>query len=192
MANLLEHTTTLVAHGVKPPKETLMAITSKHLCYYRDGTIYNINLYDSVADVGANYLAIESNIGTVYAPLGLPTDTYASHLRIQKNSITWAILSSIATATQQFITYDLITEITNDDLCPITTSVNNPAYGSISPPTSVTIFNTSATFTAAASTGYSFTSWTIATATSSTSNTNNPLTLTITEPTHIRATFSPV
>ena len=75
-----------------------MALYNKQLHVRKDGVVTNINLYTSVSEAGNSALAVKDGSATVYAKLGVPTDSLASPLRVRKNGETYAVLSSAAKA----------------------------------------------------------------------------------------------
>jgi hypothetical protein len=193
MANLLEHTLILAAHGVKRHKTRVyMSLSSTSLQYSAGGTTHTICLYDNVVDVGANYFMIAGGGIPLYVPLGLPTDANASHIRVQKNGSTWAVLSSVSQ--QQLIAnytiFETKTDVTDEEMCVVTSSSNNIGFGYVLPATVVAAYNMSVTFTATALSGHTFSNWNIVTAFGSSTSTTNPLTITVTSPTRVTANFT--
>ncbi|MCP5103805.1 MAG: hypothetical protein GY950_10525 [bacterium] len=70
-----------------------MTLITKKLKYKRSNVEYEINLYDSTGDVGSNYIGLKVDGQTVYAKLGDVGDVDASHLRISKGGVTYAVLT---------------------------------------------------------------------------------------------------
>lgn len=70
-----------------------MALATEKLYYRRSGITYSINLYTSTTDVGSEYTVLKHANGLRYAKIGLTSDTNASHLRVQKDGSTKAILT---------------------------------------------------------------------------------------------------
>jgi hypothetical protein len=66
---------------------------AKSLKYRRSGVTYSVQLYDSVSEVGSTYMNLKVDGQTVYAKLGATGDSDASHLRVRKSGVTYAILN---------------------------------------------------------------------------------------------------
>jgi len=79
-----------------------MALHTKKLRYQRGGTTHVIDLYTSTAEVGSECIALRDGSTTVYAALGDTTDSYASHIRLQRSGATKAVLSTLAAPTWQW------------------------------------------------------------------------------------------
>lgn len=171
-----------------------MPISDKQLFYHKSGATYAVSLYDSLTDTGNDAVALFADSTTLYAALGTTSDPNASDMRIQKDSVTWAILFHIATGiplTSQLgdELYEIM-EITDAGMHPVTTSVNNISWGTATPSTIAVAQGQTLVATATPSSGRTFTSWTIYTASGSSTSTDNPLSLVINSPTDIVATFS--
>lgn len=78
-----------------------MALHAKKLYYRRGEATYSIDLYTTTAEVGSEYITLRDGSTTVYAALGDVVDAAASHLRVQKSDVTYAVLSEFV-ATQAF------------------------------------------------------------------------------------------
>jgi hypothetical protein len=65
---------------------------AKSLNYQKLGVTYSVQLYDNVSEVGSTYMNLKVDGQTVYAKLGATSDGDASHLRVQKSGVTYAIL----------------------------------------------------------------------------------------------------
>jgi len=70
-----------------------MTAIAKKLNYRRAGVNYAIELYDSVAEVGSDFLSLRVDGQTVYARIGAVDDQDASFLRVRKSSATYAVLN---------------------------------------------------------------------------------------------------
>jgi len=64
-----------------------MALHTKKLYYRRGSTTEQIDLYTTTAEVGSEYIALRDGSTSVYAPIGVTTDSRASLLRVMKDSI---------------------------------------------------------------------------------------------------------
>jgi hypothetical protein len=71
-----------------------MAEITKKLYYRKGGVNYGISLYDTTADVGADYLSLRVDGANVYAKLGDTAHMEATDLRIRKSGTTYAVLKS--------------------------------------------------------------------------------------------------
>lgn len=71
-----------------------MAEIQKQLHYKMSGVVHGIQLYDTVSDVGDDFLNLRIDGSTVYARLGGIGETEASGMRVRKNSTTYAVLKS--------------------------------------------------------------------------------------------------
>lgn len=170
-----------------------MAISTTILSYCRGETTYNIALYDSPADVGANYVAITDGTTPLYAALGDPSHEYASHLRVQSGT-TKAILTQVppTPALQVFITKEIyrdILQIDPESYYTYAASPNNE-NGTVLPSSAEVLQGTSVTFTPTAKSGYSFINWTVITSAGVSTVSGSTLTRTINEHTRIIANFS--
>lgn len=171
-----------------------MPEANKHLYYYKDGETHTISLYTSLAEAGNNALMLQDNNSSLYAALGLPSDSNASHLKTHKNGITWAVLFHMATGVPLVsqLGNELygIMEITDEGMYPVTTAVNNVWWGTVSPSTIAVAQGQTLTTTATPFSGKAFVNWTIYTTSGTSTSTSNPLSLVINSPTNIVATFS--
>lgn len=171
-----------------------MPLNTKHLYYQKNNETYAINLYDALGDVGNNAFVI-NNAGTpLFAALGEPSSPNASALRLQKDSVTWAILFGAVEGlplTSYFANefYDIM-DVVDEGMYPVTVSVNNISWGTAVPGTVAVAHNGILSATATPFSGRTFSSWTIYTPNGTSTSTNNPLSLTITLPTQIVATFA--
>lgn len=70
-------------------------VPSMFLYYHHNNTTYNVGMYLDIYAMGDNYLTIQHNSLPHYIKLGLPTDTFASHIRTMKNDNIFALISSV-------------------------------------------------------------------------------------------------
>ncbi|XER08880.1 hypothetical protein SRRS_44970 [Sporomusa rhizae] len=73
-----------------------MTLHSKKLHIRKTGVVTDINLYTTIGEAGNSALAVKDGRTTVYAKLGLPTDSLASPLRVRKSGNTYAVLTATA------------------------------------------------------------------------------------------------
>ncbi len=73
-----------------------MALYNKQLHVRKNGVVTNINLYTTASETGNLALGVKDGSTTVYAKLGVPTDSLASPLRVRKNGSIYAVLTSAA------------------------------------------------------------------------------------------------
>ncbi|MCP5102551.1 MAG: hypothetical protein GY950_04190 [bacterium] len=71
-----------------------MAEITKKLHYRKGGATVDIKLYNSVSDVGSDYMSLQVDSATVYAHLGSTIETEASELMVRKGGQTFAVLKS--------------------------------------------------------------------------------------------------
>ena len=169
-------------------------LSSKQLHYVKGVDTYTINLYTTEAEAGNDRLAIDDNGTTLYAALGIETAPTASHLRVQKDDLTWAVLFDTASEVTltSYVGQEMLEasmDVTDDGMHPVTATVNNIAFGTVSPPGIAALEGTSVLVTATPFSGKAFSSWTIYTPTETTVSVDNPVNLTITAPTSLIATF---
>lgn len=72
-----------------------MGKIGKKLIYKKNGTQYNVGLYSSTSDVGANYITLRVDSALAYAQLGSPGSESATSLLVRKAGTTYAVRSQV-------------------------------------------------------------------------------------------------
>lgn len=170
-----------------------MPVSSKKIYYHTSaGETRSVDLYDQPGDAGSNYIAIRDVTSALYMALGQPTDPNASQLRVYKGGVIWAVLASQGTPGTSFSSYieGGMFDSADAGMFPVTVSSDNLSFGSVFPHTMDVLDGDDIIITATPIGGHTFSQWTITEFGSPTyTDTNNPLTLTITVPTIVIATF---
>ena len=76
--------------------DEMSELTKKLRYQTNSGTSGAITLYTTAAEAGNNYINLQVDGSNVYAALGATSDSNASHMRVQKNGTTYAILTKKA------------------------------------------------------------------------------------------------